>query len=68
MNGTQNITNSKSANARLIINKFVVDLIVGFAATTEIFKSGELVMRRIQYVRAKSIHELRRLKTCRNLN
>lgn len=34
VNGTQNITNSRSAAARFIIRKFVVDLIVGLAVTT----------------------------------
>jgi hypothetical protein len=31
---SQNITKSRSATAKLIINMFVVDLIIGLAATT----------------------------------
>lgn len=35
---SQNITNSKSATAKLIIRMFVVDLIIGLAATTKALK------------------------------
>lgn len=36
MKGTQNNTNKMSAMARLLISKFVVDLIDGFTAITGI--------------------------------
>jgi hypothetical protein len=35
VNGTQKTTNNKSAAAKLMMSTFVVERIVGFAATTE---------------------------------
>jgi hypothetical protein len=43
VNGTQKTTNNKSAAAKLMMSTFVVERIVGFAATTEKKKMKYLV-------------------------